>query len=85
MTGLDRPIHASPARFALCLIIYYIINIFVASVKVHMDGRVTSGSQSGGGHDENRKIGAAKINNRYRYKRRLVAGTEQRIEFRGRG
>ena len=85
MTGLDRLSTHRQRRFALCPLIYYIINIFVASVRVHMDGRVTPGSQSGGGHDENRKIGAAKINNRYRYKRRLVAGTEQRIEFRGRG
>ncbi len=85
MTGLDRLSTHRQRDLRVCPTIYHIINIFVASVRVHMDDRDTSGSQSEGGHDENRKIGAAKINNRYRYKRRLVAGTEQRIEFRGRG
>ena len=85
MTGLDRLSTHRQCDLRVCLLIYYIINTLFASVNVYMDDRDTSGSQSGGGHDENRKMGAAKINNRYRYKRRLVAGTEQRIEFRGRG
>jgi hypothetical protein len=68
MAGLDPAIHASPALFAS---IRHSINLLVASVGVHVDGRVTPGSQSGGGQDEKPKDRRRKeINNSYRYKSR---------------
>ena len=84
MTGLDRLSTHRQCDLRVCLLIYYIINTLFVSVRVHMDGRVTSGSQSGGGHDENRKMAPQRSTTGIAISADL-GGNEQRIEFRGRG
>ena len=64
MAGLDPAIHALPALLAsVCLRMNHHINILVASVSVHVDGRVKPG------HDEKPNDRCRKeINNSNRYK-----------------